>query len=80
MSKRYAAYFVHEDGIWKASGEPPLDGRPSAENFWAAYAAAEWATQQKLGWSDRERVFEVLRKNDTDYRQNSLNGAADSSV
>ena len=62
MSKRYTAYF--SDNGWASSKEPPWDGRPTAENEWAASAAAVWANQRHLGWPERARVFEKLRQND----------------
>jgi hypothetical protein len=64
MSKRYTVYFSGSG--WTASTEPPWDSRPSTPNEWAASAAAIWANQQNLGWSDRVRVFEKLRQNDED--------------
>jgi hypothetical protein len=67
MSKRYAVYF--SDKGWTYSGEPPWDGRPTAKNDWAAHAAAVWANQQHLGWSDRGRVFEKLSQNDADINE-----------
>jgi len=64
VNKRYTVYF--SDNGWKHSGEPPWDDRPTAKNDWAAYAAANWATQQNLDWSERERVFAMLRKYDAE--------------
>jgi hypothetical protein len=62
MNKRYAVYF--SDNGWTYSGQPPWDSRPSAKNDWAAHAAAVWANQLSLGWSERQRVFEKLKQND----------------
>jgi hypothetical protein len=67
MRKRYAVYF--SDAGWTCSTELPWDSRPTAENEWAASAAAVWANQQDLGWSDRARVFEKLKQNDTDINE-----------
>jgi hypothetical protein len=46
-----------------------LDSRPTVDNIWAAFTAAEWATQQKLDWSQRERVYEMLKKKDAEIKQ-----------
>ena len=67
MSKKYAVYFG--DNGWTSSSQPPWDSRPITENEWAASAAAVWANQQDLGWSDRARVFEKLKQNDTDINE-----------
>ena len=44
------------DEKWTWSDKPPWDSRPTVDNIWAAFTAAEWATQQRLNWSQRERV------------------------
>ena len=65
-----ATVYYRGDGIWEASNLPPWGRRPMAENFWAAVAAAAWANHQepKLEWSERERVFEKLRRYDADIK------------
>jgi hypothetical protein len=67
VSKRYAVYFSEKG--WTSSTEPPWDSRPTAENEWAASAAAFWANQANLGWSDRGRVFETVRQNDAELNE-----------
>ncbi len=63
------------EGSWTWSDTPPWDSRPTAENLWAAFTAAEWASQQKLDWSHRERVFELLKKKDAEVaRRGGLEG------
>ncbi len=62
---RFAVYY-RDVGTWAWSDTPPWDSRPTADNIWAAFTAAEWASQQKLDWSHRERVFEVLKKKDAE--------------
>ena len=51
----YAVYY-QDEGKWTWSDKPPWDSRPTVDNIWAAFTAAEWATQQRLDWSHRERV------------------------
>jgi len=67
MGKRYTVYF--SDSGWRSSTEAPWDSRPLAENEWAASAAAFWANQHGLGWSERQRVFEKLRQNEADINR-----------
>ena len=61
----FAVYYQNE-GKWAWSDTQPWDSRPTADNIWAAFTAAEWASQQKLDWSHRERVFDVLKKKDAE--------------
>jgi hypothetical protein len=67
MTKRYTVYY--SDTGWMTSTVPPWDSRPTAKNEWAASAAAFWAKQLNLGWSDRLRVFEKLKQNDADISE-----------
>jgi hypothetical protein len=39
-------------------------------------AAAKWATEQKLDWSQRERVFETLKKRDAENKQRRSDASA----
>jgi hypothetical protein len=55
--------------LWSTSDKPPWDSRPTVDNIWAAFTAAEWVTQQRLNWSHRERVFEMLKKKDAEIKQ-----------
>jgi hypothetical protein len=52
----------------KESG-PGQTNRPGTVGHWAAFSTAEWASQQKLDWSQRERVFEMLKKADAEVKQ-----------
>jgi hypothetical protein len=64
----YAVYFkTRESG--RGQTKPPWDSRPTVDNIWAAFTVAEWATQQRLDWSHRERVFEMLKKKDAEIKQ-----------
>jgi hypothetical protein len=65
---QYAVYY-QDEGKWTWSDKPPWDSRPTVDNIWAAFTAAEWATQQKLEWSHRERVFEMLKKTDAEVKR-----------
>jgi hypothetical protein len=60
------AVYYQDGGRWTWSDTPPWDSRPTADNVWAAFTAAEWASQQKLDWSHRARVFDVLKKKDAE--------------
>ncbi len=64
----YAVYY-QDEGKWTWSDKPPWDNRPTVDNIWAAFTTAEWATQQGLDWSHRERVFEMLKKKDAEIKQ-----------
>ncbi len=61
----FAVYYQHE-GKWAWSDMPPWDSRPTATNIWAAFTAAEWASEQKLDWSHWERVFDLPKKKDAE--------------
>ena len=37
------AVYYQDDGRWTWSDTPPWDSRPTADNIWAAFTAAEWA-------------------------------------
>ena len=65
---KYAVYYQDEEK-WTWSDKPPWDSRPTVDNIWAAFTAAEWATQQKLDWSHRDRVFEMLKKTVAEVKQ-----------
>jgi hypothetical protein len=69
MAKRYAVYY-EGSGIWTAAGEPPWDSRPTAQNERAAFAAAAWANLQEppLNWSEREQVYEMMRRRDAEIK------------
>ena len=66
----YAVYY-QDGGRWTWSDKPPWDSRPTVDSIWAAFTAAEWATQQRLDWSHRERVFEMLKEKDAEIKQRS---------
>jgi hypothetical protein len=74
MSRRYAVYY-EGSGIWTAASEPPWDSRPTAENERAAFAAAAWANLQEptLNWSERERVYEMMRRRDAEINATRAN-------
>jgi hypothetical protein len=74
----YAVYY-QEEGRWTWSDTLPWDSRPTADNIWAAFTAAEWASQQNLDWSHRERVFDLLKKKDAEVaRRGRARGVGDS--
>ena len=62
---KFAVYY-QDEGSWTWSDTPPWDSRPTANNVWAAFTAAEWASEQKLDWSHRQRVFDVLKNKDAE--------------
>jgi hypothetical protein len=49
--------YYQDAGRWTSSNTLPSDNRPIANNIWAAFTAAERASQQNLDWSNRNRVF-----------------------
>jgi hypothetical protein len=65
---QYAVYY-QDEAKWTWSDQPPWDSRPTVDNIWAALTAAEWATQQKLDWSQRGSVYEMLKKKDAEIKQ-----------
>jgi hypothetical protein len=72
------AVYYQDGGRWTWSDTPPWDSRPTADNIWAAFTAAEWASQQKLDWSHRARVFDVLKKKDAEVaRRDRARGTSD---
>ena len=57
-------------------GQTPRPGiSANSRQHWAAFTAAEWASLQKLDWSHRERVFDVLKKKDAEVAR-GLEGLA----
>jgi hypothetical protein len=69
MPQKFAVYY-EGGGIWTAASDSPWDGRPTVENERAAFAAAAWANlhEPPLTWSERERVYEMMRRRDAEIK------------
>jgi hypothetical protein len=59
----YAVYY-QDEGRWTWSRHTAVGQSANSRQYWAAFTAAEWVSQQKLDWSyDLHLVGDVAQQN-----------------